>query len=60
MKTTKTLSAADRAVHELLREIPRQRIDEDLKNAIEKAKLWYALHSKRLRMPTGKATKGKR
>jgi len=52
MKTPKTLSAADRAVHELLREIPKQRIDADLKNAIDRARLWYTLNHKRFRMPT--------
>jgi hypothetical protein len=60
MKNKIRKSAAELAHEEMVRDIPQRQVDAELKDALTKAKLWYALHGKRFTMPTGKATKGKR
>ena len=53
MKTKIRKSAAELAHEEMVRTIPRKQIDHELLDALRRAKLWYALHGKRFRMPTG-------
>jgi hypothetical protein len=56
----KPIDAATAAHHELLRAIPEREIQEQLRTALRKARLWYKLRGKRFRPPNDGSTKRKR
>jgi hypothetical protein len=59
MKKTKPIDAATAAHHELLRTMPEQEIQQQLRPALHRARLWYRLHGRRFRLPNDGSTKSK-
>jgi hypothetical protein len=60
MKNTKPIDAATAAHHDMLRTMPEQEIQQQLRTALHRARLWYKLHGKKFRAPNDGSTKRKR
>jgi hypothetical protein len=47
----KPIDAATAAHHDMVRAIPEQEIQQQLRTALHRARTWYRLHGKKFRLP---------